>query len=291
MAPSPSVVLAALAQATSRIRIGAAVYCLPLYHPLRLLQELCTLDHLSGGRLDVGVGRGIRAAEHTWFGITPDEVRGRFEETLQIIIQGMTTGRLQHEGRFYRFDDLPLDLMPLQKPYPSLWYAGGAESAGRAGFNYLTRTLSDIERYWQLQAETERRPDRLNPGQQAPIAAITRHAVVRETYDEALAIARRSWPVFEEHWFATPMLLNEDGVARQGRSTITDFDEAVAADRRLLLGTPAMVRDKLRSWLDTVSYAPNLYFMPAVQWGDITTDEAMETMRLLAHEVLPALRD
>src|SRR6266540_5574564 len=63
LAPSPSVFLAALAQATSRIRLGTGVYCLPLYHPVRLVQELCMLDNIAEGRLDIGVGRGIRATE------------------------------------------------------------------------------------------------------------------------------------------------------------------------------------------------------------------------------------
>ena len=64
MAPSPNVFLAAVARETSRIRLGSMVMCLPLYHPVRLLQEICMLDHLSEGRLEPGVGRGVRDIEH-----------------------------------------------------------------------------------------------------------------------------------------------------------------------------------------------------------------------------------
>ena len=92
LAPSPSVFLAALAQATSTIRIGTGVFVLPLYHPLRLVQELCMLDNISNGRLDVGVGRGVRAIEHEWFAVPQSEVRARYEETLAIVLRALTTG-------------------------------------------------------------------------------------------------------------------------------------------------------------------------------------------------------
>ena len=69
MAPSPSVFLAAAARHTRQLRLGALVYMVPFYHPLRLIEEMCMLDHLSGGRLQIGIGRGITAIEHTFWGI------------------------------------------------------------------------------------------------------------------------------------------------------------------------------------------------------------------------------
>src|SRR5579875_2748530 len=90
MAPSPNVFLAALAQATTRLHIGTMVYILPLYNPVRLVQEICMLDNLSGGRLEVGVGRGARAVEHEWFGVDPDEARPQNEEMLNVLVSAMT---------------------------------------------------------------------------------------------------------------------------------------------------------------------------------------------------------
>ena len=82
MAPSPTVFLAAVARHTSRIRLGSMVLCLPLYHPVRLIQEICMLDQLSGGRFEPGVGRGVRDVEHEWFGLDPMQSRERYKETL-----------------------------------------------------------------------------------------------------------------------------------------------------------------------------------------------------------------
>ena len=182
-------------------------------------------------------------------------------------------------------------ILPVQRPYPPLWYAGGTESAAQAGFNFVTRSAADVTRYWQLWEESRGHPGRFNGHLDCPKVGITRHVVVRESYEEAVAIARRSWPVFESHWFATPIALSEDGRAAPAQPTPGgfDFDNAMAEDRRLLVGTPEMVRERLLTWLDEFSGRPSFYFSPAIQWGDITTLEAEETLRLLARDVMPAL--
>jgi alkanesulfonate monooxygenase SsuD/methylene tetrahydromethanopterin reductase-like flavin-dependent oxidoreductase (luciferase family) len=292
IAPSPSVFLAAAAQATSTIRIGTGVYCLPMYHPIRLVQEICMLDQISNGRLDVGVGRGIRAIEHEWFGIPQEEAAPRYHEVLDILVQGLTHGSITYHGQFFDFDEVPIDVEPYQKPHPPLWYAGGTENAGRGGFNFLCRGTDDVVRYWELWDETRQRPDRMNAHLEHRVAAITRHVVVRETYEDAVAVARRSWPTFEAHWFSTPVRLTEEGapVPREQMGVGEDFDEALRRGKRLIVGTPAIVRETLEQWCEEVDGTPGFDFMPAIQWGDITTDEAMETLSLLATEVLPAFR-
>src|ERR687885_307643 len=109
MAPSPTVFLAAVARHTSRIRLGSMVLCLPLYHPVRLIQEICMLDQLSNGRFEPGVGRGVRDVEHEWFGLDPMEARARYRETLEVLRQALRQGRLDYHGRYYTFDDVPLN--------------------------------------------------------------------------------------------------------------------------------------------------------------------------------------
>src|SRR6188508_2381462 len=79
MAPSPSVFLAAVAQRTRRLRFGPLVYTLNLYHPLRLIDEICMLDQMSGGRLELGVGRGVSPHETAYFGVDPKVGQERFE--------------------------------------------------------------------------------------------------------------------------------------------------------------------------------------------------------------------
>ena len=87
-APSPSVFLAAAARETKRIRLGPMVFLLPLYHPLRLIEEICILDNLSDGRLELGVGRGISPIEIGFFGVDPDATHTMFREALMVILKG-----------------------------------------------------------------------------------------------------------------------------------------------------------------------------------------------------------
>src|SRR5262245_22695445 len=121
MAPSPGIYLAAVAQRTRRIRFGPLVYILPLYPPLRLIEEICMLDQLSGGRFELGVGRGISPYELAYCNVDFLEAAEIFEEGLEVILAGLTAKTLTHHGRHYHFRGVPIELEPLQRPYPPLW--------------------------------------------------------------------------------------------------------------------------------------------------------------------------
>jgi alkanesulfonate monooxygenase SsuD/methylene tetrahydromethanopterin reductase-like flavin-dependent oxidoreductase (luciferase family) len=122
MAPSPSVIPSVVAQRTKRLRFGPLVYTLPLYHPLRLIEEICMLDQMSGGRLEFGVGKGISPIENRYYGLDPAKAEAMFGEALQILLKGLAGGRLTFRGEFYSIENVPMELEPLQKPHPPLWY-------------------------------------------------------------------------------------------------------------------------------------------------------------------------
>src|SRR5262249_27819422 len=107
MTPSPSVFLAAAARETRRIRPGTLLYLLPLYHPLRLLEELCMLDHLSGGRLDIGVGRGISPMEFDAYRVDFQQAGADYEHVLNILYQGFTQERIDYRCDRFTFKDVP----------------------------------------------------------------------------------------------------------------------------------------------------------------------------------------
>ncbi|MGD0107894.1 MAG: LLM class flavin-dependent oxidoreductase [Rhodopila sp.] len=129
VAPSPGVWLAAITQRTKRLRFGPLVYLLPLYHPIKLLEEICMLDQISGGRLLLGVGRGISPIELRYYGIDPDQAPAMYAEALEVLLRGMTKPFLNFEGKYYRYRDVPMELTPFQKPYPPLWYGLGRAEA------------------------------------------------------------------------------------------------------------------------------------------------------------------
>src|SRR5262249_39642731 len=119
---SPNLFLAAASARTTKIRVAPLVYILPLYRPLRLIEEICTLDHLSKGRLEIGVGRGVAPFELIINGVNPLEARDIYRETLEVIELGLTKKTLTYRGTYHRFVDVPLALSPYQTPAPPFWY-------------------------------------------------------------------------------------------------------------------------------------------------------------------------
>ena len=118
MAPSPSVFLAAVAQRTENLRFGPMVYALPLYHPLRLAEEICMLDQMSGGRLDLGFGRGASPIEIDIFGRDPKDSQEIYLESLEIILMALKSGHVDYQGKFFKLNDVPVALEPRQVPHP-----------------------------------------------------------------------------------------------------------------------------------------------------------------------------
>jgi alkanesulfonate monooxygenase SsuD/methylene tetrahydromethanopterin reductase-like flavin-dependent oxidoreductase (luciferase family) len=92
LAPSPSVFLAAVAQRTRQLRFGPLVYTLALHHPLRVAEEICMLDHMSGGRLELGVGRGVSPHEVAYYGVDPAKAQAMYIEALQVFCRRLPTG-------------------------------------------------------------------------------------------------------------------------------------------------------------------------------------------------------
>src|SRR5205085_6032600 len=133
LAPSPSVFLSAVTQRTRRLRFGPLVYALPLYHPLRLIEEICMLDQMSRGRLEIGFGRGSSPSELEYYGARPEQAEKIYAEALEGVIQGLSTRTLTFHGEFFQFDNVPMGLEPYQKPHPPVWSGlRDPETAARA---------------------------------------------------------------------------------------------------------------------------------------------------------------
>ncbi len=139
--PSPALLLAAIAQRTRTMRLGTAIVQLPLGHPLRIAEEIATLDVLSGGRVEFGVGRGSNPQHFAGFGVPLSESRDRMIEALDYIRQAWTQERFSFQGRFFQADDICLVPKPLQQPHPPIWVAANGPDtfkfAGQLGYPIL----------------------------------------------------------------------------------------------------------------------------------------------------------
>src|ERR1700752_5259402 len=101
MAPSPNVFLAAVAQRTKRLRFGPLVFVLPLYHPVRLIAEICMLDQMSRGRLELSFGRGASPIELEYFGADPAQAQDVYNEAVEVIMHGLTHRTLTFHGKHF----------------------------------------------------------------------------------------------------------------------------------------------------------------------------------------------
>src|ERR1700680_1400378 len=194
MAPSPSVFLAAVAQRTRRLRFGPLVYTLSLHHPLRLVEEICMLDQLSGGRLEVGVGRGISPYELAYLNVHFLESREIFEESLKVVVQGLREGKISHRGERYKFAGAPIEVAAKQKANPPFWYGAstpeGLAFAARHRMQIVTGGPNAIVRrtaqaYRDLLDKFRDSPDDLNPQIKEPKIGALRHFFVAETDKQA----------------------------------------------------------------------------------------------------------
>jgi alkanesulfonate monooxygenase SsuD/methylene tetrahydromethanopterin reductase-like flavin-dependent oxidoreductase (luciferase family) len=142
--PAPLLLLAALAERTLTLRLGIAIVLLPLSHPLRIAEEIATLDVLSNGRVEFGIGRGAIPTHFTGFGVPQAESRERFAEALEVIIKAWSKERVSHAGRFFKVDNLAVVPKPVQQPYPPIRAAANSvetfEQMGRMGLPIFVAT-------------------------------------------------------------------------------------------------------------------------------------------------------
>jgi luciferase family oxidoreductase group 1 len=186
---STALMLAPIARVTKRIRLGTGVAILPFHNPLRVAEEFALLDLMSDGRLDFGVGRGYQPIEYAGFQIDQSKSRGLFKESLDIVLQAWTTGKVTYHGEHFHYDEQPVRPQPLQKPHPPVWVAGISNDTfahvGKLGCNLLCTQVFGpfstdlIDQYRGALAANGHDPEKKN-------IAVLCMAYVAETREQAL---------------------------------------------------------------------------------------------------------
>jgi len=281
MAPSPSVFLASIAQRTRRLRFGPLVYLLPMYHPIRLAEEIAMLDQLGRGRLDVGVGRGRSPIELASYGVDVSQAEAIFDEAFEVVRQGVTDGTVTFAGKHFAFDRVPVATRPLQTPHPPFWYGiGSLESVERCvarDFNVVT--LVETETAARI---FERFRSVANAAGKDLLMGLCRFVVVAETTPAALAIARRAYRV----WYKSFNHLFEIHGIRPNRPWPDEFDTMAAAGLAYA-GSPAEIAEIVRT---QVTAAGANYFVGQFVFGDMSFAESSRSIELFAEAVIPAVR-
>jgi alkanesulfonate monooxygenase SsuD/methylene tetrahydromethanopterin reductase-like flavin-dependent oxidoreductase (luciferase family) len=286
MAPSPAVFLSAVAQRARRMRIGALVYILSLQNPLRAYEDICMLDQLSGGRLELGLGRGVSPVEIEYYGVNPEESRARYQEALAVLMQAFTSDTLTFNGKFFQVQDSPIEIKPFQRPHPPLWQGIGApENIPAAVKNRINMVCNGQST--QVRALTDRYREEWekqgNSAKNIPIIGMNRHVVVAPTEAEALKIARPAYAL----WFNSLSLLwVRKGLSLPLAGYVADYDEAV---RRgfIIAGTPQAVRQMIDAQVEGCGIN---YLMCRLAFGDLSFEHSMQSSELLRGEVMPQVK-
>ena len=287
MAASPGIFLSAVAQRTTTLRIGPLVYILPFYHPLRLAEEVCMLDQLSGGRLELGIGRGISPVEAGYYGESTDfqESRQTFAETWQIMQDCFSKTRVTVEGKYRTAVEVPIELDTLQKPHPPLWMGvsslENAEQAARGKMNFVAiqppgEMRARVERY----KETAEKNGGLDPKLKMGMSAFI---VVGETDAEAERLADRAYKVWHRSFH---YLYHLHGRSPVHGERADNFPDVVRRELGIA-GSPKTVLDVLSQ---RIKQAGNNYLMCQLVFGDMTRDEALRSIGLFADKIMPGLR-
>jgi alkanesulfonate monooxygenase SsuD/methylene tetrahydromethanopterin reductase-like flavin-dependent oxidoreductase (luciferase family) len=284
MAPSPMLFLASVAQRTKRLRFGPLVLALPLYHPLRVAEEICMLDQLSNGRLDVGFGRGSSPIELMYYGQSPDTAQEIYAESLELIVNAMSQPVLTHSGKAFQLTEVPREIAPLQQPHPPIWYGVHSPDSARRAAQKGLNTVSldppeDVRRSTDAYVEVWRDMHGTAP---TPLLGIGRFIVLADTDAAAVALARRAYPKWHDSF---THLFRKHG-RQQQHPRPSDFDTLMARGQGIA-GTPATVSQWLAAQIDATGAN---YFVGQFAFGDLTPEECHRSIDLFANDVMPKFR-
>jgi alkanesulfonate monooxygenase SsuD/methylene tetrahydromethanopterin reductase-like flavin-dependent oxidoreductase (luciferase family) len=281
---SPSVLLSAIFQRTTQLRAGALTFCLPWYHPYRFYSEICMLDQMSRGRLELGVGRGVSPIESRIFGLNSvDESRERYRRVLDSFFAASSSGSMK-VGEV----EAEVHVKPYQRPYPPLWFPSsnkdGIDFTARHGYHtaFIGKHADCkplFERYRELWEKHRNDPGRHNAHVAAPFLARTQHLVVADTDAEAERIGLAAYKTWDRH---IHHLTRKIGRPDVHKTTPFDADSA----QRLIAGSPQSVLQQLREMLKATGAN---YLLCVFSFGDLAPQHALRSLALFARDVRPSI--
>jgi alkanesulfonate monooxygenase SsuD/methylene tetrahydromethanopterin reductase-like flavin-dependent oxidoreductase (luciferase family) len=273
---STLMLLMALAMRTKTLRLGSAVMVLPWHNPVLLAEQAATLDLVSGGRFDFGIGKGYRHSEFKGFQIAPEEADARFEEAVEVMRRAFTSReRFSHRGRFWHFEDIVVEPPTAQKPHPPFWVAAASEPsirrAAARGFNLILDQYATAqavaERVGLYKAERKRNGLPFDPLQ---VAVARQLYVANDEADKQAALIRQA--VYTRRTVEVSRAPDRKG----GSHVLAYADKAGGTEENALFGTP----NEIGAMLETLQQAGVDYVLLTIAGG-------ADQLRRFAREIMP----
>ena len=297
VASAPMILASAIASRTQRLRVGTAVNVLPLTDPVRLAEEIATLDHICRGRFDFGVGRSSGQKAYVGFNVPYTESQARFAEALEVIQMALTQERFSYNGRFYTYDDVCVVPKPYQRPHPPIRMAiTSPESfirAGEMGLPIFMGLIASkaimaerIEKYRRAWAEAG------HEGQGDVCLRLAVH--VAPTMDQALQEPKKSAMNFYNNILANenrpiPGLSDEENRRRVERGLhMSNITYQEVLKDHVVFGTPDVVTERLLELKEDLGLSSAI--VDVNLGGLVPQDQLDSSLQLLAQQVLPSLK-
>jgi alkanesulfonate monooxygenase SsuD/methylene tetrahydromethanopterin reductase-like flavin-dependent oxidoreductase (luciferase family) len=295
---SPMALASFIAARTRRVRIGTAITVLPLGNPLRIAEDVATVDHLSQGRFDFGIGRSGSPRAYDALGIPYAESQARFAETLEILREAWKGERFSYQGKFFRFQNVMVGPRPYQLPHPPMRMAANSPETftfvGRAGLPLFVglRDHGIPELHTHLKTYRTAWREAGHPGEgdvclRMPIyAGDTEKTAVEEPYENITYFFRR-------HADLTRSGLGraDTGPGNRRQAKVEQLDHLTYEEilqTRVVFGTAASLIDRVRQLRDELGLTG---LVAELNPGGLLPVEPMKrTLRILTHEVMPAFR-
>jgi alkanesulfonate monooxygenase SsuD/methylene tetrahydromethanopterin reductase-like flavin-dependent oxidoreductase (luciferase family) len=273
---APLTLLACLATRTTTLRLGTAVMVLPWHNPVLLAEQAATLDLISDGRVDFGIGKGYRHNEFKGFGIPPEEAEARFEEAIEVIIRSWTSRtRFSHHGRYWQFEDIVVEPPTAQRPHPPIWVAAASppsiRRAAARGFNLILDQYAGPdaigERIALYRCEREAKGYTFDPMQ---VTVARQLHIANDDADKEAALARQA------NYTQRTVAVSRAPDGKAGSHVLAYANTVGATEANALYGTP----DEICGMLAAVNKAGAEYVLLTISGGK-------EQLRRFAREIMP----
>ena len=280
--PSPLIVSAAVAAQTTTLRLGTSVILLPLHHPVRLAEDVITLDIVSRGRFILGVGLGYQPVDFRTFDIPIGQRVSRFEESVEIIRQCWRGERFDFSGEHFELEDITIRPRPYSEPSPPLWIGAsripGARRAGRIADGFVAGPSTDLE---STVALTEAYRQAAEAAGRPPVICLMRDAWVAPTRAEAEQVyGPEVMDAYKYYW--------RNGLNEFRRyADESEINLANLGPDRLIIGEPQQVVDEFHCWQEATGADYFLLRLRHAHSGGPPHARIMDAIRLFGAEVIP----
>ena len=295
---APVTVAGAVAARTKKVKIGLAVHVLPLRNPVQIAEEIATLDHLSDGRLDFGIGRAAFPRIYQGYGFDYAESRDRFDECLEIILRSWTEERFSFKGKFYQYDDLCVVPKPLQKPHPPIRIGATSadtfEMVGRMGYPIFINpsrvaTLLDLKPLVADFHQARKKAGHtgsVDVGLRVPVyVAETKEKAYSEPKESTMFQMQRLINVITQSIGEAGISAGDDRAAQAERLKAMTYEDVLA--NMVVYGTPESVVERLQELQEELGLTQVIY---EVNFGcNVPLEHQIKAVRLINEKVAPNL--